>query len=117
MVRNGLAFVSSFFQKRESHKITHLSGHHKTELDLVLIRKQQLWSIKDFKSIAVEPITTQHKPGVFAVRMNRAKPNKIVSRKAIKWWKCIDGVAIEYTERVKVKYEELGEEVDDVEEE
>ena len=32
-------------------------------------------------------------------------------------WKCIDGVAMQYRERVKVEYEELGEEVDDVEEE
>ena len=42
MARNGLAFVGSFFQKQESHKITYRSGHHRTELDLVLIRKQQL---------------------------------------------------------------------------
>ena len=77
MVRNGLAFVSSFFHKRESHKITHLSGHHKTELDMVLIRKQQLWRINDCKAIAGEHITTQHKPVVFVVRINRTKPNKI----------------------------------------
>ena len=38
VVRNGLAVASSFFQKRESHKITHKSGQHKTEL----VRKQQL---------------------------------------------------------------------------
>ena len=75
MARNGLAFVGSFFQKRESHKITYRSGHHKTELDLVLIRKQQLWRMKDCKVIAGEHITTQHKPVVLVVRMNRAKPN------------------------------------------
>ena len=49
--------------------------------------------------------------------MKRTKPNKIVGRKTIKWWKCKDGIAIEYRERVKVKYEELREEVDGVEEE
>ena len=54
---------------------------------------------------------------VFVVLMKRIKPNKILGRKTIKWWKCIDGVAIEYRERMKVKYEELGEEVGDVEEE
>ena len=117
MTRNGLAFVGSFFQKQESHKITYRSGHHKTELDLVLIRKQQLRRTKESKAIAVEHITTQHKPVLFIVRMNRATPNKIVGRKTIKWWKCIDGVAIEYRERVKVKYEELGDEVGDVEKE
>ncbi|KAI0242212.1 Serine/threonine-protein kinase Nek10 [Lamellibrachia satsuma] len=30
VVRNGLAVASSFFQKRESHKITYRSGQHKT---------------------------------------------------------------------------------------
>ena len=64
-----------------------------------------------------EHTTTQHKPVVFVVRMNRTKPSKTVGRKTIKWWKCIDGVATEYRDRVKVKYEELGEEVDDVDEE
>ena len=52
---------------------------------------------------------------VFVVRMNRTKPNKIVGRKTIKWWTCIDGVPIEHRDSVKVKYEELGEEVDVVE--
>ena len=50
------------------------------------------------------------------VRMNGIKRNKIVGRKTIKWCKCIVGVAVEYRERVKVKYEEHGEEVDNVEE-
>ena len=109
------AFVGSFFQKRESHKITHRSGHHKTELDLVLIKKEQLWKIKDCKAIPREH--TKHKPVVFVVRMKRTKLIKIIGRKTIKWWKCIDGVAIEYRDRVKVKYEELWEEVDDVDEE
>ena len=68
------------------------------------------------KAIVGEHITTQHQPVVFVVRMNRASPNKIVGRKTIKWWKCIDGVATEYRQRVKEKYEELGEEVDNVEE-
>ena len=117
IARNGLAFVGSFFQKRESHKITYRSGPHKTELDLVLIRKEQLWKIKDGKAIAGEHITTQHKPVVFVVRMKRTKPNKIVSRKTIKWWKCRDEVATAYRQRVEEKYEELGEEVDNVEEE
>ena len=71
ITRNGLAFVGSFFQKRESHKITYISGHHKTELDLVLIRKQQLWRIKYYKAISGEHITTQHKPVMFVVRTNR----------------------------------------------
>ena len=64
VARNGLAVASSFFQKRESHKITHRSGQHKTESYLVIVRKQQLWKIKDCKAVAGELVTTQHKPVV-----------------------------------------------------
>ena len=43
VARNGLAVASSFFQKRESHKITYRNGQHNTESVLVIVRKQQLW--------------------------------------------------------------------------
>ena len=36
--RNGLAVAGTFFQKKESHKITYRSGRHKTELDLLVVR-------------------------------------------------------------------------------
>ena len=70
---NGLAVASSFFQKRESHKITYRSGQNKTELDLVIVRKQQLWKIKDCKAVPGEYVTPQHQPVVFVVRMQKKK--------------------------------------------
>ena len=39
VAKNGKAIARSFFQKRESHKITCRSVHHRTELDLVVVRK------------------------------------------------------------------------------
>ena len=45
VARNGLAVASSFFQKRESHNITQSSGQHNAELDLLIVRKPQLWNI------------------------------------------------------------------------
>ena len=39
LLRNGMAIAGSFFQKKESHKITKRSGQHRTELDLVVVRK------------------------------------------------------------------------------
>ena len=38
-VRNEMAIAVSLFQKWESHKTTHRSGHPRTELDLVVGRK------------------------------------------------------------------------------
>ena len=58
VARNGLAVANYFFQKRESRKITYRSGQHKTELDLLIVRKQQLRKIKDCKAVAGVHVTT-----------------------------------------------------------
>ena len=67
--------------------------------------------------MAGEHVTTQHKPVVFVVRMQKKKQTKTVGRRTIKWWWCKDDVAVEYKERVTVKYEKLNEEVGGLEEE
>ena len=67
--------------------------------------------------MAGEHVTTPHKPVVFVVRMQKKKQTKTVGRRTIKWWRCKDDVAVEYKERVTVKYEELSEEVGGLEEE
>ena len=92
-------------------------GRPLTELDLVIVRKQQLWKIKDCKAVAGEHVTTQHKPVVFVVRMQKKKQTKSVGRRTIKWWRCKDEVAVEHKERMTVKYDELSEEVGGLEEE
>ena len=45
--RNGLAVAGTFFQKKESHKVTYRSGRHKTERDLLVVQQQQLRRAKD----------------------------------------------------------------------
>ena len=42
----------TFFQKKESHQITYRSGRHKTELDLLVVRQQQLRRVKDCNALA-----------------------------------------------------------------
>ena len=116
VVRNGMVVAGSFFQKRDSHKVTYRNGNHKTELDLLVVRRQQLFRIKDCKAIAGEYVTTQHKPVVFIVRMQNTRKSRIQGRKMIKCWKCTYMID-EYKERVKIKYEELDTEVEAVEEE
>ena len=115
--RNGLAVAGTFCQKKESHKITYRSGMHKTELDLLVVRQQQLGRMKDCKTIAGEYVTTQHKPVVFEVRMKKWKQMRIVGPKKIKWRKCKDGMTQQYNEMVARKYEELDDEAGTVEEE
>ena len=117
VIGNGMVVAGSFFQKSDSHKVTYRSGNHKTELDLLVVRRQQLCRIKDCKAIAGEYVTTQHKPVVFIVRMQKTRKSGMQGRKTIKWWKCVEGTIDEYKERVKIKYEELDTEVEAVEEE
>ena len=82
-VRNGMATAGSFFQKLESHKSTDWSRRHSTELDLVVVRKQQLWRAKDYKSVVGEHTTTQHKPLVFVLWMEKRREVKSRGRKII----------------------------------
>ena len=56
--RNGLAAADTFFQKKESHTITYRSGQHKTELDLLVVRQQQLMMVKDCKTLTGEYFAT-----------------------------------------------------------
>ena len=58
--KNGLAVAGTFFQKKESHKITYRRGRYKTELDLLVVRQQQLRRVKDCEALAGEYVTTQH---------------------------------------------------------
>ena len=117
VMRNGMVVAGSFVQKRYSHKVTYRSGNHKTELDLLVVRRQQLCRIKYCKAIAGEYVTMQHKPVVFIVRMKMTRKSRTQGRKTIKWWKCTEGMIDEYKERVNIKYEELDLEVEAVEEE
>ena len=105
--RNGLAVAGTFFQKKDSYKITYRSGRHKTALDQLVVRQQQLRRVKDCKALAEEYVTTQHKPVVFEVRMKKWKEKRTVGPKNVKWWKCKDRMMVENRERVSRKYEEL----------
>ena len=98
--RNGLAVAGTFFQKKESHKITYRSGQHKTELDLLVVRQKQLRRVKDCKALAGEYVTTEPKPVVFEVRMKKWKENRTMGLKNINWGKCKDEMMVEYREEL-----------------
>ena len=59
LMRKGLAVAGTFFQKKESHTITYRSGRHRTELDLLVVRRHQLRRVKHCKALAGECVTTQ----------------------------------------------------------
>ena len=73
-----------FFKKKESHTITYRSERHKTELDLLVVRQQQLRRVKDCKALAGEYVITQHKPVVFEIRMKKWKEKRTMGPTNIK---------------------------------
>ena len=62
LAKNMLVVVNPFFQKRESHKITYRSGNNRTEIDLLIVRSCQRNKVRDYKVLAGEQITSQHRP-------------------------------------------------------
>ncbi|XP_065321336.1 uncharacterized protein LOC135928800 [Gordionus sp. m RMFG-2023] len=51
-----MAIVNTYFQKREDHIVTYRSGKHFSQTDYLLIRRKDLWRIKDCKVISGEEI-------------------------------------------------------------
>ena len=64
-----------------------------------------------------EHVTTQHKPVVFVVRMEKRREIKSRSRKIIRWVKCRGNVVVEDKERMRARYEQLSVEAEGLEEE
>ena len=83
-MRNGLAVAGTFFKKRKNHKISYRSGQHKTELDLLVARREQMWRVRECKIIVGEQVATQHRPLFYVVRMQKRREDKVVGRKTIK---------------------------------
>ncbi|CAK9304165.1 unnamed protein product [Gordionus sp. m RMFG-2023] len=57
-----MAIVNTYFQKREDHIVTYRCGKHFSQIDYLLIRRKDLWRIKDCKVIPGEEIVRQHRP-------------------------------------------------------
>ena len=117
MMRNGLVEVSTFMEKRESHKITYRSGQHKSVVDMLLVKTQQRSKVKDCKAVPGEHTASQHKPLIYTIRLEEKKNGREKGRKTIRWWKCREDIAREYVEKVRMEFGELSDTVEDLEEE
>ena len=70
-----------------------------------------MWRVRDCKAVVGEHVTTQRKPVVFMVWMEKRREVKSRGRKIIRWRKCRGNVIIEYKERMRARYDQLNEEV------
>ncbi|AQK49513.1 Retrovirus-related Pol polyprotein LINE-1 [Zea mays] len=93
--------ANTFFRKRTSHLVTFSSGQHTSQIDFVLLRKEDRHACLDCKVLPGECVVTQHKLVVadfrLKIRLQRNKHNKVTRTK---WWKLKGDVAQTFKERV-----------------
>ncbi|PWZ13495.1 Craniofacial development protein 2 [Zea mays] len=93
--------ANTFFKKRQFHLVTFSSGQHTSQIDFVLLRKEDRHACLDCKVIPGECVVTQHKLVVadfrFKIRLQRNKHNKVTRTK---WWKLKGDVAQTFKKRV-----------------
>jgi hypothetical protein len=96
-----LFVTNTIFRKRVSHLVTFSSGQHCSQIDFILLRREDRHTCLDCKVILGEYVVPQHKLVVadfcFWVHFQRSKG---VQAPRTKWWKLKEDVAKTFKERV-----------------
>ncbi|XP_059310158.1 uncharacterized protein LOC132061338 [Lycium ferocissimum] len=98
----GLVIANSSFSKKEEHLVTFRSSVAKTQIDFLLLRKDDKGLCKDCKVIPSEYLTTRHKLLVMdlAIKMTRKK-RVVEDRPRIRWGSLTTISALEMGEKLK----------------
>jgi hypothetical protein len=103
VVAYNLVIANTFFKKRHSHLVTFSSGHHSSQIDFVLTRREDKQACLDCKVIPGESVVPQHNLVVadfcFWISNHRVKQAKIARTK---WWKLKGETSKVFRERVFV---------------
>jgi hypothetical protein len=93
--------VNTLFRKRVSHLVTFSSGQYYSQIDFILVRREDKHASLDCKVILGECVVPQHKLVVvdfcFRIRFQRSKR---VQAPRTKWWKLKEEAAKTFKERV-----------------
>ncbi|XP_059308791.1 uncharacterized protein LOC132059965 [Lycium ferocissimum] len=82
----GLVVANSSFPKKEEHLVTFRSSVAATQIDFLLLRKDDKGLCKDCKVIPSENLTTQHKLLVMDLEIKRKKKKRVADdRPRIRW--------------------------------
>ena len=84
-----LQVVNSFFKKKPEGYVTYKSGECKTQLDLILMKKQLRKTVRNLKVFAGEECVTQHRLVIvdLMVKVADRKEKKMRKPKKIKTWR------------------------------
>ncbi|KAK3542569.1 hypothetical protein QTP86_030397, partial [Hemibagrus guttatus] len=85
--RMDMGVVNTYFQKREEHRVTYMSGGRRTQVDYILCRRGNLKEISDCKVVVGESVARQHRMVVCRMTFMVCKMKRSKIEKKSKWWK------------------------------
>jgi hypothetical protein len=93
--------VNNLFRKRFSHIVTFSSGQHCSQIDFILVKREDRHTCLDCKVIPEECVVPQHKLVVADFRfLVHIQQSKHVQVPMMKWWKLKEEAAKTFKERV-----------------
>ncbi|XP_063851764.1 craniofacial development protein 2-like [Scylla paramamosain] len=81
-----ITILNTWFKKRQSYLITYKSGQNETQVDYILVRREDKRLVMDCKLIPGEPVMTQQRLLVADFRMKSGRKRRKEERKKIKVW-------------------------------
>ncbi|XP_055803549.1 uncharacterized protein LOC129872642 [Solanum dulcamara] len=97
----GLMVANSSFLEKEEHLVTFRSSRVATQIDFLLIRKDDKGICKNCKVIPSKNLTTQHKLLVMDLEIRRKKKKRVVNdRPRIRWGSLTPSSALEMGEKM-----------------
>jgi hypothetical protein len=96
-----LFIVNTLFRKRVSHLLTFTSGQHCSQIDFILMRREDMHACLACKVIPGECVVPQHKLVIadFHFRVHFQQSKRVQAPK-MKWWKLKEETAKTFKERV-----------------
>jgi len=104
-----LAITNTFFEKREEHLITYKSGNSETQIDYILVRKQDLKMVKNCKVIPGEEVVSQHRLLCVTLHLLEDRPPRKTFTPKIKIWKLNGEGKQQFKTEVQEKYKPVAE--------
>ena len=97
-----MKILNTMFKKRRNHLITYKSGGNETQIDYIMVRKEDSKLVMDCKVIPGEPVVTQHRLLIADLRMKVEKKRRKEERKRkIKVWELRDEKKSEFRQKVE----------------
>ena len=108
----GLVLVNTCFEKKKEHLITYKSGGNETQIDYIMVRKEDFKKVKNCKVIPGEEVVTQHRLLCVVINLEGDKQMKKKLKPKIKLWKLTEGRQ-QYRQEVVNNYKIEEENVED----